>query len=319
MRPAPLLLAGFVAGGVAAPAEAAASPVTLDWVAPDACPSGAAVSSAIDRSLGGGPAPAAVHARVVVSQEGGTFHAEIELGDPGHGNTRSIDAESCAALADAVALVVALAADSVAAPPPRETPRPDAASSSPPAASPAADSHALTAPAPRDNWFAGASFLLDTAILPGTAAGANVALGYGPSRTTVEIDGAFLAPQDATLVDRPSQGARMWLAHAGARACYAAIAGQFELGPCAGAGVVWIVAHGFGGPPDQPSDATGTTAVGALGARAGLRAGRHLTLRLTADAVLPLSRPRFAIDGGGDVFRVPAASLRASLGAEVSF
>jgi hypothetical protein len=299
----PLSVVSLVVAGVAVTRVADASSVTLEWSAPEACPSSAAVSTAIDRSLGTNRSTAPVHARVLVSQEASTFHAEIDLGGPGALETRRIDAESCGALADAVALVLALAADSDAAPPREAPPPPRLASAS-------------TLP---QDWFVGASFLLDSAILPSPAAGGDLAIGYGPSRTAVEIDGAFLAPQSATLADRASQGARMWLAQAGARVCYAAIAAQVDVGPCAGGAVAWIVAHGFGGPPDRPSDATATLAVGTLGARARLRVAQRLVFRLAGEAVVPTSRPTFAIDGGGDVFHVPAASFRASLGAEVSF
>jgi hypothetical protein len=318
MRPAAAFAISTLAG-VATPRLAAASSVALDWVAPDGCPSSAAVSDAIDRSVRQNPSAARVRARVVVTQEGGTFQASLDLGDPGSLQTRHIEADSCSALADAVALVVTLAADSDVAPPPRETSRHDV-----PPARPVSvreeprRTSAATAPPP--DWSASASFVLDTAILPSVAAGGDIALGYGSSRASVEIDGAFLAPQSATLADRPSQGARMWLAGVGARACYAAIAGRVDLGPCAGAAVVWIVASGFGGPPDQPSDATATLFVANVGARARLRVAQRLALRLTAEAVIPAQRPTFVIDGGGgDVFHVPAVSFRGSLGAEVRF
>jgi hypothetical protein len=308
MRPAAAFAISVLAG-VVAPGIAAASSVALDWVAPDACPSSAAVSDAIDRSVREGPSAARLRARVVVTREGEAFRADIDLADSGSRQTRRIEADSCRALADAVALVVTLAADSdaeprIAQPPPaREEPR------TPPP----------TAPPPPD-WSASASFVLDTAILPAAAAGGDIALGYGSSRASVEIDGAFLAPQSATLAGRPSQGARMWLAGAGARACYAAIAGQVDVAPCAGAAVAWIVASGFGGPPDQPSDATATLLVATLGARARLRVAQRLALRLTAEAVIPSQHPTFVIDdGGGDVFHVPAVSFRGSLGAEVRF
>jgi hypothetical protein len=314
----PIALAGFVLAGVATPRSAAAS-VMLDWAAPDVCPSSAAVSDAIDRSVGESQSAARVHARVVVTQEGRAFQADIDLGDSGSGQTRHIEADSCSELADAVALVVALAADSDVPASPRETPRHDAPPERP---APAQDTRprALPAPGPsRDDWSASASFALDTAILPTPAPGADIALGYGPSRATVEIDGTFLAPQSATLADRPSQGARMWLAQAGARACYAVVVAQVDVGPCAGGGVASIFANGFGGSPDLPKNAMAIISVGALGARARLLVGRRLVLRLTAEAVIPSSRPTFEIDGGGDVFHVPAASFRAALGAEVRF
>jgi hypothetical protein len=318
MRPAAAFAISMLAG-VAAPRLASASSVALDWVAPDGCPSSAEVSDAIDRSVRQSASAARVRARVVVTQEGGTFQASLDLGDPGSLQTRHIEADSCSALADAVALVVTLAADSDVAPSARETPRHDV----PPARPVSVREEARRSPpatSPPPEWSATVSFVLDTATVPSKAGGLDFALGYRSSRASVEIDGVYLGPQSATLADRPSQGARIWLAGVGARACYAAMAGQVDLGPCAGAAVAWIVASGFGGPPDQPSDAIATMFVANLGARARLRVGQGLALRVTAEAVIPAQRPTFVIDGGGgDVFHVPAVSFRGSLGAEVRF
>jgi hypothetical protein len=319
MRPAATFAISVLAS-VAAPRFAAASSVALDWVAPDGCPSSAAVSDAIDRSVRESPSAVRVRARVVVTQEGGAFLANIDLGAPGSLQTRRLEADSCSALADAVVLVVTLAADSDVAPPALETPLHDPPPARPVSVREAPRRTPSATAAPPAYWAASASFALDTAILPSAAPGGDVALGYGWSRASVEIDGAFLAPQSATLPARSSQGARMWLAGAGARACYDAMAAQIDVGPCAGASVVWIVASGFGGPPDQPSDATATVLVATLGARARLRVAQRLALRLTAEAVIPSQHPTFVIeDGGGEVFHVPTVSFRGSLGAEVRF
>jgi hypothetical protein len=135
----------------------------------------------------------------------------------------------------------------------------------------------------------------------------------------LEIVGSFLAPQRATLASTPSQGADLWLAHLGARACYELFDARFDVGPCAGGGVEWITAHGFGSLPDQPANATGNMVVGSLGGRAIGRLSSRVVLRLVVEASVPSTRPTFVIAGGGQVFRSSAVSFVATAGAETHF
>jgi len=56
-----------------------------------------------------------------------------------------------------------------------------------------------------------------------------------------------------------------------------------------------------------------------LGVGAQLGLGRGVALVVSADALLPLNRPLFVIDGVGSVYRPGSVSLRASLGLALHF
>jgi hypothetical protein len=89
------------------------------------------------------------------------------------------------------------------------------------------------------------------------------------------------------------------------------------VGPCAGAGGEWIVAHGFGAL--HTGDATGQMVVLSLGGRAAFPVASWLTLRLVAEGLVPLAHPTFVIDNAGTVYHAPVALFRASAGAELHF
>ncbi len=291
----------------------ASLPVHLEWVAPAGCPSREEILGVIERTVGASALRGAVDARVIVTQEEREFRAEVTVSASGATSTRSLAGESCRAIGDAVAFVIALAASPDANPP--APPRPAAPVPAPsiePAASP-------PAPRLRRVAFIDASLFVDSGSLPSTGVGGEVGVGWNPAHLDLEIVGAFLASQGATLASTRSQGANLWLAHLGARACYELFDERLDVGPCLGAGVEWITARGFGSVPDQPANATGDMVVGSLGVRAIGRLSSRVVLRLVAEATVPSTRPTFVIDGGGQVFRTPVVSFVGTAGAEAHF
>jgi hypothetical protein len=285
-------------------------PVHLEWVAPAGCPSHGEILEAIERTVGAGARGGAVDARVIVTAGERELRAELTVSASGATSTRSLTGESCRAIADAATLVIALAANPdavpLASPPAPPPPAPPTSAAAPP-------------PVPRRAVFVEASFLVDSAILPAAGLGGELAVGWSPAHFALEITGAFVGPERATLASAPSQGASLWLGHLGARACYELFDARIDVGPCLGGGVEWTPARGFGTTPDQPANATGQMGVGSLGGRAIVRASSRVALRLVGEAVVPLTRPTFVIDGGGQVFQTPAASFRATAGVEVHF
>ncbi len=293
----------------------ASPPVHLEWVAPAGCPSRDEILGAIVRTAGATPLRGAVDAQVIVTQDERQFRAAVTVSASGATSTRSLEGESCRAVGDAAALVVALAASPDARPPAPALPAPSAP----------ADAHVieLTASPPavplRRNAVFDASFLVDVGSLPSTGLGCELGVGWTPSHWDLEFVGAFLAPQRATIRSSQLQGADLWLAHVGARACYELFDARLDVGPCLGGGVEWIVAHGFGSAPDQPANATGSMVVGSLGGRAIGRLSSRVILRLVVEASIPSTRPTFVIDGGGQVFRTSAVSFLSTAGVEAHF
>jgi hypothetical protein len=292
----------------------ASPPVHLEWVAPAGCPSRAAIQDAIGRTVGASALRGAVEARVVVTQDEREFRAEVTVSASGATSTRSLVGESCSAIGDAAALVVALAAN------PDASPAVPAAPATPPPPAPSTPHAASSLVSPlRRNAFVDASFFVEQGSLPSTGVGCELGVGWNPAHVDLEIVGSFLAPQRAMLPLTPSQGADLWLAYVGARACYDVFDAQIDVGPCLGGGVEWIMAQGFGTSPDEPANATGKLVVGSLGGRAIARLSSRVVLRLVVEASTPSTRPTFVIDGGGEVFRASAVSFRGTAGAEAHF
>ncbi|HWB75877.1 MAG TPA: hypothetical protein VG755_13005 [Nannocystaceae bacterium] len=95
---------------------AARGPVELQWRAPQGCPEQAHVAARVDALLGPvDPQDDAAIATVDVAAEAdGRFTALVRVGGAAGGAARSIAGSSCATLADAVALVIAVHVDALA-------------------------------------------------------------------------------------------------------------------------------------------------------------------------------------------------------------
>jgi hypothetical protein len=142
-------------GLAALPARADdAPPVRLEWIAPSPCPGQSDVLAAVNRILGsGGGVRQAVVARATVSKSGPRWRVALTTRAANSEGERTIEAATCRTLADAAALVIALAASPEARPhetevplsPPPPSPLPG--SSSTPAASTALSASVSTSPA----------------------------------------------------------------------------------------------------------------------------------------------------------------------------
>jgi hypothetical protein len=291
----------------------ATPPVHIEWVAPAGCPSHEEILGVVERIVGSSALRSAVDARVTVTQDEHEFHAEVIVSASGATSTRSVTGESCRAVGDAAALIVALAANPDANPAPPAPARP--ASAPPPAIEPVASP---ASPDRRRAPFLGASLFVDLGSLPSTGLGGELGIGWNPLHLDLEIVGAILASQRA-LASSPSQGADLQFARVGARACYELFDAPLDVGPCLGGGVEWIWATGFGSPPDQPLNATGNMLVGSFGGRAIGRLSSRVVLRLVVEASVPSTRPNFEVEGGSQVFRMSAVSVLGTAGAEAHF
>jgi hypothetical protein len=111
-------LAVLAAAGPALPAGDAGEPIALAWVAPPGCPSEREVRAEIERVLGGPPDPASqpyLRAEARVSGgRGGGFHVHLITHLGGVIGERDLHGPTCAAVANAAALIVALTFDPAA-------------------------------------------------------------------------------------------------------------------------------------------------------------------------------------------------------------
>jgi hypothetical protein len=97
--------------------------------------------------------------------------------------------------------------------------------------------------------------------------------------------------------------------------CYGWGVGRFDVGPCLTAKLENVTADGTGPEiVDEPGHATWLTL--GLAARVGWSLRPWVALFLRPSLMFTTSRPAFAIDGVGSLFRVPLASAGVELGCE---
>jgi hypothetical protein len=336
-------LASVAAGLVSAAARAGASDsaglVALEWVAPDGCPDRAYVEREVDRLLGdviaeGGPY---LRARAEIRQEqSGLWHIELRTtGRQGPGY-RTVAAESCVALADATALILALAIDpdrvaanrSTKTSPPRASSQPATAdaptassSNAAPAVPPAPERSASRSPSPRAARFSVAALAVsDTGTLPTAAAGVAARVAVIPTALPflrIELGAGLFLDEETT--NPPARSATFSLRTFDAGGCVVTQAARLEVGACAHVELEWISAAGLYESVPSRGDADWVV----LGARATLAYPLSPAWAVRGDlgAGLGLSRPEFQSAGAeqGLIHRPARYTGRGELGLELRF
>ncbi len=332
-------------GLIATRSASADLPLVLDWQAPAACPDASFVIRRVEKIRHGAKRDVGtviVHARIE-RRSPERFELVLTVRANGAEETRSVAASSCMALAEASAVVIALAIDAsreAAAeitPPPPSAPEPVESKEpeAPPASAPPLrgdgassqkplremrETQELTPAAPvssRRFSFALGAFV-SSGILPLPSAGV---LGAGSLR----ID-RFRAGLVGTVSfrQRPifgnTAGASFDMIGAGAYGAYLVSLGPLAIGPAAGLEANFVRVEGYGIKTPQASRAVWPTAV--FGARAELRISRYLGLFALADLAFSLGAPRFTLltsDEGNDVrLHEPAlAAPRLGAGLEI--
>ena len=321
--------AAFASPG--ARAQDPSSPVALAWSAPVECPSRDAVLAEIARVLETSSSPRGpASARVEVTREAADlWHASLTVDARSARTERAFDAESCAAIASATALIVAVAIDgrwpepalqAAAASAPFER----AARTEPPSAL-----NHRTMFSELEIGFAG---LVDVRTLPTVAPGGELLVGW-----TARVSGWRLRVlASAQLFPRSPQfqhdssgngGYFGFLAASGIFCASRIVTGRLDVGPCLGAQGDYMGAWSEQGTAKdfqgQPNGAWWPDLSGSL--LGSLTLSDHVTLFARLDGLVPLGAyPRFAIaeretPGSGTFVYQPAAGpkLRAALGLEL--
>lgn len=341
-------------------AEESAEPITLRWTAPEGCPEGEAVRARVDRLLGGKPAPTdrplSADAQIQALQ-GDRMRLTLTLLRGGGQTVRSMEAASCASLADAAALVIALTYDpaAVAAADPSgipETPpaptSSGSASAAPtttaapdpsltvvrievpiPTALPTGSARATADPprieAPRPfSWGPFASFALDVGALPAPAPGIVAGL-FGRFRE-YELALAFIGfPYSSRTIASSSAGVTMSLYGGALRACrdvapWDTTFAKLAASACVGFEMGEMRGSGFG--VRNPGSGGALWMAPSGGAALAWRPAPWFVLRLDAALNIALD-PRpfvFVLAGERSVAHVPEpVALRAGLGAGLRF
>jgi hypothetical protein len=297
---------------VARPARGDELRFTLSYQAPAECPSAEAIQSAVRRLVTAQTKP--YSASVVIEREPSQFAARIVAND---GSERTLVGSSCDELAEAVAVVLALAISPSSAPPKATTTKNGSSETSAPAPL-HPPPHESTGSSRRVQLKLGAAGVLDLGTMPKLDWGISGRVGASARAWSAALEGAYwLRPERETLAQNPDIGGDFswWLL--AALGCFAARDGapRFEL--CAGPELGHLAGHGFGfpGAHDAARFRFGFQAMGEaqlpVSARLRLRAGLGV-------ATVVIGRHAFYI-GGTELYRPQLLAGRAQFGADVIF
>lgn len=309
-------------------AVVAAAPVVpeIAWQAPPGCPVEADVRDRVARLLAGttgGMDGVAVELRVEALVDG-RFRLRALLLGPSDAGERTLEAGSCGELAEAAALLTALAVQPAlagAVPPPPESHAdpvvpPASVLTEPPSA---AESSASPQPSPgpppsRNRWglltLAGgvAVGVLTTPMAVLQAAG-----GVRGKKWSVVLTQTFWLPRTMPSADDPEVGGRMWLWAAGIRGCGVPWSARIEVNVCGAVEAGVVTGRGTGDLEIQRRQTSPWLAVSA-GPGAAVRLGERVRLTLGVDLLVVPFRPNFTIVGRGEVCCATQVGGRVLLG-----
>jgi hypothetical protein len=319
-------------------AEPTPLPLELVWEAPEGCPDSVVVRRRIERALSGPltvPNTALARGKIEKADDG-RFHLTMTVRARDVEDARTIDAASCVPLAEAFAVVVALAIDPTKdADAPDERLAAETPTHAPVAPAPVAPSTASRpvvgratgeSPAPRSapasRWAPHVAFGLGGSVawgaLPEVSPGLAASVAARIGRFRVGALGTLSMRQNARFGG--NAGASLDMVEVGVFGAYMVPLGVFAIGPSANIEATYVRARGFG--IQTPSTGSAMWPAGVLGARMEARVARWLGLFARADLLFPIDAPRLAVATPSEVVRVfypPAVYPRLSLGAEVVF
>lgn len=326
----PLLVSSFGLAvlAVALPVRAE-SPLSLTWAAPKECPVRESVVLAVERLITKPPTKTLV-ATAIVEKRDERYGADIRT----PGGERHLDGESCRAVSEAVAMVLALAIDPEASPSaaafaafdepvPTAQAKPEGAAARPVA--PAAVSAAppepeKDEPPPKNEpdeeakgarFIAGAFALFESGMLPGPTFGASANIGVGMTAWSAEVGGTWLLPREGELEDDSSRGGEIGYIGGYAAGCVTPFrprrvdfCGAFEVGRIAGTG----------SGVTNPLTGDAVWLAPALYGAARLPLFGQVNGEGRLGVAFPLNRPKFSLNDLGEVHQPAPFTVRAELG-----
>ena len=311
-RPAsgsPLLLLVFVAltFGVAAHARADEQQLTLSYRAPLECPSAEAMLRAVRRLTDARSKP--YSASIVIEQEQGRFIAHLSSND---GAERQLEGNSCDEVAEASAVVLALAI-SPSSRPPRNAVKNGMHETTASGANPSRQ-HSNH----RVKFKLGAAAVFDVGTMPGLDWALGARAGVTARTWSASLEGMYwLRPERETLSQSPATGGDFsWWSLSGS-GCIAAKDGLPRIEFCGGPELGHLAGRGFGLP----------TAQDAASFRLGFQATSEIQLPVSGHirlrgglgiAAVVLGRHAFYINGA-ELYRPGLLAGRAQLGVDVIF
>jgi len=290
----------------------------LEWTAPPECPTAAQVLDAIHGILGPERRvmeDALVARATVEPLDGGFMVLRLETEQRGERGQRTIEGHSCTDLADAAALLVALAIDPTAVPP---EPAPVAEE---PAETEIFERAAdIAAPTPvqiigsEDSSFqpfVEAELLLDSGSLPGIALGLAVDVGFDFGNVGFRVGGCYFGDQPGEGFAHPTASGSVHLWAARVLGFMPFREGSWSFLPRAGFEVGAI--EGSGAGVTHPGSGAALWATVIVGTSGRLSLASWVGVELGLEAAFPIHRPLFLIDGVGSLHRPDAVVGRGSV------
>ena len=304
-------------------------PVSIDWRAPSGCPDRFWVQRDVYRLLGGkdrGLGAAHLSARAdVVERADGRWQVVLSTLRAGRRGKRELTAESCAAVASATALIVAMMIDPHAiawAEASDSAARSELAPAAVPARAPPSRDRAPPAVRPtRSPWrgFAGPVLALHTGLAPGWPLAGGARLGLRSGGSAVSLQGLYSPNTLGRSQEDPALRGRFAVLTAGLRGCQTSAGQVLKWGGCVSADYNRIRAVGDAADPlhNWPQTAQLWT-FGASGVLA-LRAGDRVTFPVTLEMLVPTRRPEFVFQRRATVYQPAGVVGRASFATELCF
>jgi hypothetical protein len=283
------------------------------WSAPAGCPGQAEVVHEVEQLLrqpldqSHGPAMT-IQGRMAPLAHGG-YRVLLDFSAGGARRQRQIEHDDCGKLTEAAALVMAMAID-----PERmqlsELPPPPASASPPAPVPPRATEPQRPAESRPVAWSVAVMGLGQAGPLPGSGPGIGGQIGVAPLPSLrLAAGGSYWFAENQSLAGGAS--ADFWMWSAGVRGCSVHDVG-WELMLCGGPELGRITGTGLG--LREATTATDWWGALILGFWGGYHLSRRLDLLLGVEGGASLVRPRFGVEGLGQVFRPAPWLLRAGGG-----
>jgi hypothetical protein len=320
---------------VATPARADSPPATplpldLTWDVAVGCPEAPYVVRRVEQILEGPPlAKNIVIAKAKIRRPDGAtrFELRLTIRTAEVEESRTIVSASCSALAEASAVVIALAIN-----PSKETPlepaEPGASSNAAPAAPetprPAPPPSAPPRPPPRPvtplryRYAVGLGASLDAGTLPKLGAGMLASASVRVDRIRLGLLSTLWFRQEPTFDASGQAGAAFDMIDVGAFGGYLVPVGAFAFGPVVNLEATFVKVRGFGIRAPRAFGTQWLTAV--VGGRAEVQLATWLGLFARVDAVFPVAAPTFTLGSASSSISLHEPALpgaRLSFGTEI--
>jgi len=312
------VLVALAAAATARAASDATQKLELIWEAPAECPDAAQVRAQVEALLPNDNVsmPRALHARAqVTGGEAGSWQLVLTLVSERSRDQRELVGDSCQALVDSVAVMLALQLNPTGEDTPAPTTPTAAESPPPPKPLPRAPPQVTTRPKAR--FQLGLSGAADSAALPRFALGGHAEAGWASRGFYLAVGASLWLSQQTSLAqDRSGQG-RFGFRTLSLGVCHASWGGAVRLGPCLSAELGQLSAQSS--KVREPSEVHELWLAALGGIAFWVPLGSQLLFTSSLSLVLPLRRPHFVVEGIGEIQQPRALGGRSALGLAMRF